>query len=132
MSMTDPIADMLTRIRNANQAKLDKVVCPKSKLKIRILEIMREEGYIKEFKVTTEGKFEELVIQLRYLEDKKPVILGLQRVSCPGLRQYVKHNAVPRTRGGMGMRILSTSQGVMSDREAKQKGIGGEVLCSVW
>lgn len=132
MSMTDPIADLLTRIRNASMARLDKVVCPKSTLKVRLLEILQEEGYIKGFKVVKNGSFEDIEVGLRYLEGRNPVILGIKRLSKPGLRQYVKHDQIPQIRNGMGTAILSTSQGVMTGTKAKAKGIGGELICSVW
>ncbi len=132
MSMTDPIADLLTRIRNACQARLDKVRCPSSNMKVRILNIMKEEGYIKGFKVSEKGVHKELEISLRYLENRDPVILGIKRMSKPGLRQYVRCDGIPSVRNGMGTSIISTSQGVMTDREAKQKHIGGELICSIW
>lgn len=132
MSMTDPIADLITRIRNASMARLDKLRVPSSKMKLRVLTIMRDEGYIKNFKVVKDDAHENIVIGLRYMEDARPVIEGLKRVSRPGLRQYVKHDKIPKVRGGMGMSILSTSQGVMSDREARARKIGGELICHIW
>lgn len=132
MSMTDPIADLLTRIRNANMAGLDHTMCPKSNIKVRILEILQEEGYIKGFRVVTKEKFPSIRISLKYLEGRTPVILGLKRVSRPGLRQYVRHDQIPRIRNGMGTTILSTSQGLMTGSRAKLKGIGGELICSIW
>ncbi len=132
MSMTDPIADLLTRIRNASKARLDKVACPSSKMKLRILNILRDEGYIKSFNVAKQGRFDEIVIGLRYLDNREPVIEGLKRVSRPGLRHYVRHDKIPKVRNGMGTAILSTSRGVMSDREARKQGVGGELICSVW
>jgi len=132
MSMTDPIADLLTRIRNANMARLDSFTCPKSNMKVRVLEIMQEEGYIKGFKVVTTGKFDHINVQLKYLEGRDPVILGIKRISKPGLRQYVKHDQIPRIRNGMGTAILSTSYGVMADKDARRKHIGGELLCTIW
>ncbi|RJO73245.1 MAG: 30S ribosomal protein S8 [Myxococcales bacterium] len=132
MSMTDPIADLLTRIRNANLARLEKVKCPSSKIKVKILEILQQEGFIKNFKVAPNDGKPELQITLKYLENRIPVIVGLKRVSRPGLRQYVRHDSIPRVQNGMGTAILSTSQGVMSDREARKRGIGGELICSIW
>jgi len=130
--MTDPIADLITRIRNASLARLDKVRIPASKMKVRILTILRDEGYIKAFKVVKDDAHENIVIALRYMDDKRPVIEGLKRVSRPGLRQYVRHDKIPKVRGGLGMSILSTSQGVMCDREAKARKVGGELLCHIW
>lgn len=132
MSMTDPIADLLTRIRNAGMAGLDKLECPSSRMKIRILAILRDEGYLRSFKVVVKGRHDYLRISLKYLPDRQPVILGLKRISRPGLRQYVKHDKIPRIRNGMGTTILSTSQGLLTDREARKRGIGGEVICAVW
>lgn len=132
MSMTDPIADLITRIRNANTARLEKLRAPASNMKLRVLTIMRDEGYIKNFKVEKEGEFDTIIVSLRYLENQRPVIEGLKRISRPGLRQYVKHDKIPKVRGGMGMSILSTSQGVMSDREARERKIGGELICTIW
>lgn len=133
MSMTDPIADFLTRIRNANMARHEQVQIPASRLKQRILEIMKKEGYIKGYKATKSGKHDVLEVSLKYLsESEDPVILGLKRISRPGLRQYVRSDQIPRVRNGMGTVILTTSQGVMSDREAREKGIGGELICSIW
>lgn len=132
MSVTDPIADMLTSIRNANMARLDKVTVPKSKIKIRILEILEGEGFIKGFKAVSNGSHESLVINLKFLDDRKPVILGIKRLSTPGLRQYVRHDKIPFVRSGMGTAILSTSQGLLTDKEARKRRIGGELICSVW
>ncbi|GAC1384366.1 MAG: 30S ribosomal protein S8 [Herpetosiphon sp.] len=133
MSMNDPIADMLTRIRNACMQRHATVVMPKSKLKLAIAEILKQEGYIKDFKVQAgERTFENLVVDLKYTTDRQPVITGLKRVSRPGLRIYSKHKDIPRVRGGMGLSILSTPKGVMSGYDAFRQNIGGEVLCYVW
>ncbi len=132
MTMTDPIADMLTRIRNANQANLKKVVCPASKIKANILDIFTQEGFIKGYKrASVDGKGV-LVILLRYSEENVPVITGLKRNSRPGLRYYVRKDKIPKVRNGMGCAVISTSKGVMSDRQARRADVGGEVLCSIW
>jgi small subunit ribosomal protein S8 len=133
MSMNDPIADMLTRIRNACMQRHTSVVMPKSKLKMAIADILKQEGFIRDFKVqTNERSFEDLVLDLKYSNDRQPVITGLKRVSRPGLRIYTKHQDIPRVRGGMGLSILSTPRGVMSGYEAYRQNVGGEVLCYVW
>ncbi len=132
MTMTDPIADLLTRIRNANMAGLEQLRCPSSKMKTRILSILKDEGYIKGFSVDTSGKHDEIVISMKYQEDRSPVILGIQRVSRPGLRRYVRHDTIPRVRNGMGTAILSTSRGLMTDVDARKQRIGGELICTVW
>jgi small subunit ribosomal protein S8 len=133
MSMNDPIPDMLTRIRNACMQRHTSVVMPKSKLKMAIADILKQEGFIRDFKVqTNERSFEDLVLDLKYPNDRQPVITGLKRVSRPGLRIYTKHQDIPRVRGGMGLSILSTPRGVMSGYEAYRQNVGGEVLCYVW
>ena len=132
--MTDPIADMLTRIRNANIAFHDDVVMPSSKLKEALARILEREGYITGFAVendaTRPGR--QLKIEMKYTPDRKRTISGLSRISKPGLRVYSGAEAVPRVLGGMGISILSTNQGLMTDREARQRRVGGEVLCQVW
>ena len=131
--MNDPIADMLTRIRNASMQRHANVAMPKSKLKVAIAEILKQEGFIKDWSVrTAETSFEDIVLDLKYTPDRQPVITGLKRVSRPGLRIYAKHRDIPRVRGGMGLSILSTPMGVMSGYEAFRQNIGGEVLCYVW
>lgn len=134
MSFNDPIADMLTRIRNACMQRHATVSIPKSKLKVAIAEILKQEGFIKDFTVQpVEGKpFENIVITLKYGADREPVITGLKRVSRPGLRIYSKHSEIPRVRNGMGLAILSTPRGVMSGHEAWRQNVGGEVLAYVW
>lgn len=133
MSMNDPIADMLTRIRNACMQRHTTVAIPKSKLKLAIADILKQEGFIRDFRVQpTDKPFEDLVLDLKYTPDRQPVITGLKRVSRPGLRIYTKHQDIPRVRGGMGLSILSTPRGVMSGYEAYRQSIGGEVLCYVW
>lgn len=131
--MNDPIADMLTRIRNACMQRHTTVAIPKSKLKLAIADILRQEGFIKDFGVQADGKgFEDIVINLKYTNDRQPVITGVKRVSRPGLRIYAKHKDIPRVRGGMGLSILSTPRGVMSGYDAFRQNIGGEVICYVW
>ncbi len=134
MSLNDPIADMLTRIRNACMQRHTTVTIPKSKLKVAIAEILKQEGFIRDFTVQqVEGKpFEEIVIKLKYTADRQPVITGLKRVSRPGLRIYSKHDEIPRVRNGMGLAIVSTPKGVMSDYDAWRQHVGGEVLAYVW
>ena len=131
MNMTDPIADMLTRIRNAIMARHTRVLIPASKMKVAIAAILKEEGYIRDFDVVQDNPQGTLRISLRYV-DKRPVLSQLKRVSKPGLRVYTKRDSIPRVRGGLGTAILSTPQGVMSGRKAYQLGLGGEVLCYVW
>jgi small subunit ribosomal protein S8 len=134
MTMTDPIADMLTRLRNANQAYHDEVSMPYSKLKAGVAEILRQEGYITSFEVQdpedTVGKV--LTITLKYGRNRERSIAGVRRISKPGLRVYAKHTGLPKVLGGLGVAIISTSQGLLTDRQAGQKGVGGEVLAYVW
>jgi len=132
--LTDPIADMLTRVRNANTAMHDEVRMPSSKQKVALAEILRAEGYIGGFAVAPSptGVGEVLTIQLKYTPDRTRTISGLRRISTPGLRVYRKSTAVPRVLGGLGVAVLSTSQGLMTDREARKRKVGGEVLCYVW
>ncbi len=132
MSMTDPIADMLTRIRNALTASYSTVDIPSSKLKVNIANVLKSEGFIKNYTKITEGQKEIIRISLKYDENGEPVIGGLKRVSRPGRRSYSKGDRIPHTLGGLGVNILSTSKGIMTDKEARKKGVGGEVLCSVW
>lgn len=130
--VTDPIADMLTRIRNAINARHMKVPMPVSKMKIRIADVLKEEGFIEAYEVQPQSTPGILTIQLRYDRNRDPVITGLKRVSKPGLRQYVNADAIPSIRNGLGIAILSTSKGVMTDREARRQRVGGELLCTVW
>lgn len=131
MSMSDPIADLLTRIRNAQMAKLPNVSCPSSKLKLAICEVLQDEGYINSFAVVVDGAKSQLTIGLKYYQGK-PVIEEIIRVSKPGLRQYKGKDDMPRNRQGLGIVIVSTNQGVMTEKKARAAGIGGEVLCSVF
>lgn len=131
MNMTDPIADMLTRIRNGIMARHLRVLMPASNMKIAIAAILKEEGYIRDYDVVRDTPQGTLRITLRYV-DKRPVLSQLKRISKPGLRVYTKRDAIPRVRGGLGTAILSTPQGVMTGRKAYQMGLGGEVICYVW
>jgi len=132
MAMTDPIADMLTRIRNANMTKMDKVDIPSSNLKLELARVLKEEGYIKNFKLLKDRKQGIVRVYMKYSQDDVRVISGLKRVSKPGNRVYVSASEIPRVMGGMGVAILSTSKGVMADSESRKKNIGGEVLCYIW
>jgi len=132
MSLTDPVADMLTRIRNASNARHEKVLVPRSRLKVRIAEVLREEGFIKDFVVHQEGPQGAITILLKYSADREPAISEIKRVSKPGLRRYVPTDSIPRVLNGMGIAILSTSKGVMADREARKQKVGGELICTVW
>ena len=129
---TDPIADMLTRIRNANVVSHETVSMPYSKLKLAVAELLKSEGFIAGFSVKEEGKFKSLVIELKYDEKGKPVITNLQRVSKPGLRTYCKAKNLQQVFGGLGISIVSTSKGLLTDRKARKENIGGEVICNVW
>jgi small subunit ribosomal protein S8 len=130
--MTDPIADMLARIRNAVMARHDYVDVPASRIKLEMVRILKREGFIKGYEVREEGPKKTIRIHLAYTENGEPLITGLQRVSKPGLRVYVKRGQIPRVYGGLGIAILSTSQGVMTGQEAWRRRLGGEVLCYVW
>ena len=130
--MTDPIADMLTRMRNAIAAKHSRVDIPASKLKVRLAELLKDEGFIKNFRVIEDRKQGILRVYLKYGPGQERVITGLRRVSKPGRRQYVGAERVPSVLGGMGVAILSTPRGVMTDRESRRQRVGGEVLCYVW
>lgn len=129
---TDPIADMLTRIRNANIVSHAEVEMPSSKLKVELAKLLKEEGYISNYAVKEAGKFKVLNIELKYDEKSKPVISNLKRVSKPGLRSYCKSKNLPQVLGGMGIAIVSTSKGLFTDRKARKENIGGEILCYVW
>jgi small subunit ribosomal protein S8 len=134
MTMTDPIADMLTRLRNANQAYHDEVSMPYSKLKQGVAEILKQEGYISAFDVTDNenGVGKILTLTLKYGRNRERSLAGVRRISKPGLRVYAKHTGLPKVLGGLGVAIISTSQGLLTDRQANQKGVGGEVLAYVW
>ena len=131
--MTDPIADMLTRIRNANTAKHDTVNIPLSKMKLAIAGILLDEGYIKAYDIVDNGNFKNIKITLKYGKDKnEKIISGLQRISKPGLRVYANKEELPRVLGGLGIAIVSTNKGVVTDKEARKLGVGGEVLAFIW
>jgi small subunit ribosomal protein S8 len=134
VTMTDPIADMLTRIRNANVAFHDDVIMPSSKVKEALAKILVREGYIEDFAVVDDPEHpaRKLRIVMKYTPDRKRTISGIRRVSKPGLRVYTKATDVPRVLGGMGIAVLSTNQGLLTDREARQRRVGGEILCHVW
>ena len=133
MTMSDPIADMLTRIRNANTAKHDTVDVPASKMKIAIADILVDEGYIAKYDLVEDGSFKTLHITLKYGVDKnEKVISGIKRISKPGLRVYANTEDIPKVLGGLGTAIISTNKGVVTDKEARKLGVGGEVLCFVW
>jgi small subunit ribosomal protein S8 len=130
--ITDSIADMLTRLRNANSAKHDNVLVPASRLKMEIAKILKAEGYIADIQVVERQPQNHLRLQLRYGPRRQQILTGIRRVSRPGLRIYAKRSAVPLVRGGLGVAILSTSRGLMTDKEARRAGVGGEVICYVW
>lgn len=132
MVMTDPIADFLTRIRNANSVNHEKVEIPASKQKKTLAEILKGEGFIKDYEFIEDGKQGVLRLYLRYTADKQKVITGIKRISRPGLRVYANKDEVPRVLGGLGIAIISTSRGIMTDKEARKRGLGGEVICYVW
>jgi len=132
MSMTDPIADMLTRIRNANMVGHTTVEIPSSKLKLQLAKLLKEEGYISDYEEKTSGKFKVLNITLKYDAKNKPIITKLERISKPGLRNYSKAKNLPKVLGGMGIAIVSTSKGLLTDRKARKENIGGEILCYVY
>ena len=132
MTMTDPIADMLTRIRNASAARHKELSLPSSKVKREIARILAEEGFIESFDTEPDGVQEKLTLRLKYVEGRTPVVTGLKRISKPGLRVYARKTEMPRVLGGLGIAIVSTSSGVMTGREAERKGLGGEVLAYVW
>ena len=132
MGMTDPIADMLTRIRNANQAKHPSVLVPASKIKLEILNVIKNEGFINDVEFVEDGKQGAIRVTLKYTEKKERVIKGITRISKPGLRVYAKASEMPKVLNGLGTAIVSTSNGVMTDREARQQRLGGEVIAYIW
>ncbi len=129
---TDPISDMLTRIRNAQAVRKSDVLIPFSKLKFEIAKLLKHEDYILDFSKIEEGKFPEIKISLKYKENQQPVITTIQRISKPGLRVYVSKNKIQDVLNNLGVSIISTSQGLMTNKEAKRKGLGGEILCEIW
>ena len=130
--LTDPIADMLTRIRNANKALHEHATMPTSRMKVEIARLLKEEGYIRDYRIEQGEAFNTLVIELKYGRKRERVISSLKRISKPGRRVYARKDRLPRVLGGMGVAILSTSSGVMTGRSAQEKGVGGEVICFVW
>ena len=132
MVVTDPIADMLTRIRNANAMKYKEVSMPVSKVKTEIAKILKDEGFIEDYKVSKDGDFGKLVLTLKYTNKKERVITGLKRISKPGLRVYAKSNEVPKVLNGFGIAVVSTSRGIMTDKEARKLSLGGEVVAYIW
>ena len=133
MAVNDPIADMLTRIRNGLMARHETISIPASRTKVAISELLKKEGFIKDFQLIGEDTLEKKIrLKMAYLESNEPAIIGLRRVSRPGLRVYVQKGEIPRVFGGLGIAIVSTSQGLMTGREARKQGIGGELLCHVW
>ena len=130
--MTDPIADMLTRIRNGSKAKLEKVDIPSSKLKLEIAKILKDEGYIKNLKMVKDRRQGVIRVYLKYTDDEAPVIQGIKRISKPGCRVYAGNNAIPKVLAGLGVAILSTPKGIQTGKQAKKDNVGGEVLCHVW
>ena len=130
--VTDPIADMLTRIRNANQMRYETVEVPSSNIKKEVAKILKEEGYIKDYKVKDENVQGTIVLTLKYTENKERVITGLKRISKPGLRVYAKAEEIPKVLNGLGIAIISTSKGIMTDKKARKENIGGEVLAYIW
>jgi small subunit ribosomal protein S8 len=132
MSMSDPLADMLTRIRNAVMVKFDSVEMPKSTVKVDVAKVLKDEGYIVGYAINDDGPQGTLTIDLKYGANGEPVITGIKRVSKPGLRQYAKAGAIPRVLNGLGIAIVSTSKGIVADRFAREQNTGGEILCEVW
>jgi len=132
MSMTDPVADLLTRIRNASKAGHQKTAVPWSRLKEQIVRVLGEEGYVRDYVVSGEGPAKTLTVVMRYTPEGEPVITGIKRISKPGLRVYARADGAPVVRGGLGVSILSTPSGVVADRDARRRNVGGEVLCEVW
>ena len=130
--MTDPIADMLTRIRNGSKAKLEKVDIPSSKLKLEIAKILKDEGYIKNLKMVKDRRQGVIRVYLKYTDDEAPVIQGIKRISKPGCRVYAGNDAIPKVLAGLGVAILSTPKGIQTGRQAKKDNVGGEVICHVW
>ncbi|RKH05415.1 MULTISPECIES: 30S ribosomal protein S8 [Corallococcus] len=132
MPVNDPVGDMLTRLRNASRARHDKVVIPHSKLKVEIVKVLKDEGYIGDFTIHELAPQSEISVQLKYGPDRSPAITGIHRVSKPGLRRYVAVREIPQVLGGMGISILSTSRGILVDTEARKQKVGGELLCKVY
>lgn len=132
MSMTDPLADMFTRIRNANNVYHDKVDVPFSKMKLEMARVLKEEGYIRDYKVVKRNNHQVIEVQLKFGPGKRRVISGIKRISKPGIRVYAKRDEIPRVLGGLGTVVLSTSKGILTDEKARKEGVGGEVICYIW
>lgn len=132
MSMTDPIADMLTRIRNGIMAKMQKVDIPSSNMKVSLANVLKTEGFIKNYKVIADQKQGVLRVYLKYIDEKDSVINEIKRISKPGSRRYVRCDDIPNVKNGMGVAVLSTSKGILADKTAREAGIGGEIICTVW
>ncbi|HVL88809.1 MAG TPA: 30S ribosomal protein S8 [Actinomycetota bacterium] len=132
MTMTDPIADMLSRIRNASSAHHDSVSIPSSKIKVGIADILKREGYIEDFRIERGDKGPLLMVELKYGPNRERTILGIKRISKPGLRVFAQRDGIPRVLGGLGIAIISTSKGLLTDKQAAKAGVGGEVVCYVW
>jgi small subunit ribosomal protein S8 len=132
MTMTDPISDMLTRIRNANKALQAKVEMPSSSQKVELARVLQDEGYIMSYSVLKDGSFDKLVVELKYTDGRRRVISQIKRISKPGRRMYAKKDNLPKVLGGLGTAVISTSRGLMTAREAQRLGVGGEVVCFVW
>jgi small subunit ribosomal protein S8 len=132
MTMTDPIADMLTRIRNGVQARHDSVEMPSSNIKLAIAKVLRDEGFLKNFQLLEDRPFKTLRVDLQYTGKREPVLTGIKRISKPGLRVYTKATNIPRVYGGLGVAVVSTPRGVMSGQQARRLNVGGEVICHVW
>lgn len=132
MSMTDPIADMLTRIRNATMRRHESVLIPASRIKSEIARLLKEEGFVRDTRLVPHEGRKALKIELKYLNEEEPVIAGIERVSTPGRRVYVRYDRIPQVKGGYGMAVLSTNRGVLTDKQSRQAKVGGEVLCYVW
>lgn len=132
MALTDPIADMLTRIRNACLAKFEQVEIPASRVKLEIARVLKQEGYIRNFRVISDDRHGVIRLQLKYGDDGRPTITALRRVSKPGVRKYAGKQRLPRVLGGLGVAVLSTPRGIMTADQARRRGIGGEVLCHIW
>ncbi len=132
MSMSDPLADMLTRIRNGAMAKFDSIDMPTSKIKVNIAKVLQDEGYVTSYQVNESGAQGTLTINLKYAADQTPVITGIKRISKPGLRKYARAGEIPTVLNGLGIAILSSSKGVITDKTARASNVGGEILCEVW
>ena len=132
MTVNDPIADMLTRIRNANKSAKDSVEMPASKMKVEIARLLKEEGYITDYALLRGETFDTIAVDLKYGKDRQKVISGLRRISKPGRRVYTRKDGIPKVLGGLGTAVLSTSTGLMTGRDAEKKGVGGEVICFIW